>query len=187
MGPTQLIKIHSITTAWFVMFLYDVLASLPQFMVLIIPVLFLLTGILVHYYPDFKPASYWQAALWIPVLAWLIFAAYVLAYGLLADALPDKYIFLIKPYLTLSGLFSIILVSTVFSLFAYTLFVNRAVYVNLFAGLLAALFSLAIAGTDTAVFIVEAALLLVCLCSATLIVQRLPKSQSSRPVKRSAT
>jgi len=168
-------KSYFVTIIWLVLFLYDVFAGLPGAFVYILPVLFVISGLLAYFRKNLRPEHPIELIAWVAILGWLIFVTAGLLVEVLAPFMPQSSLFIYKPYLSWLGLASILVITVLFSIFGYAVFASRALYINLFAALLAGSLNMLLYGFEQTIFLTEAVLLVVLLCLATATIHFLAK------------
>jgi len=168
-------KSYFITIIWLVLFFYDVFAGLHGVFVYILPALFVITGLLGYFNRSLRPEHPIVLIAWVAILGWLIFVASGLLVEVLAPFMPQSSLFIYKPYLSWLGLASILVITVLFSIFGYAVFASRALYINLFAALVAGSLNLLLYGFGQTIFLAEAGLLVVLLCLATATIHFLAK------------
>jgi len=164
-------KHYLMTAFWAGVFLFDIIIGLHESLYIVLLILFIATGVLTTLYKSFRPAHIAEFIVWMPVLGGFIFIASGLSTEFLPSLMSQMPFFVYKPYLSWGGLASILVISFIFSLFSYSVFQTKAIYMNFLASVLAVSFSLLIAGSEHAIYLIEAAALVVVLCLATWAIQ----------------
>lgn len=173
-------KHYLVTAFWAGVFLFDITIGLHESFYIVLLILFIATGVLTFLYKSFRPVHIAEFIAWVPVLGGFIFIASGLSTEFLPSFMSQMPVFVYKPYLSWTGLVSIVIISFIFSLFSYSVFHIKAIYMNFPASILVASSSLIILGTKHVVYIIEPAALVIVLCLATLAIQFLMSRLSAR-------
>ncbi|HED35874.1 MAG TPA: hypothetical protein ENJ08_16895 [Gammaproteobacteria bacterium] len=173
-------KHYLVIALWVGLFLFDITIGLHLSFNIVLLILFIATGVLTSLYKSFRPVHLIEFIVWVPVSGWLILLTYGLSIELLPSLMPQTPFFVYRPYLSWAGFASILVVSFIFSLFGYSVFQTKAIYMNFTAGILAASLIIVISDTKHAIYLTEPAALVIVLCLATCAIQRLVSRLSGR-------
>lgn len=173
-------KHYLVTAFWAGVFLFDITIGLHESFYIVLLILFIATGVLTFLYKSFRPVHIAEFIAWVPVLGGFIFIASGLSTEFFPSFMSQMPVFVYKPYLSWAGFASILAVSFLFSLFGYSVFQTKAIYMNFTAGILAASLIMVISGTKHAIYLTEPAALVIVLCLATLAIQFLMSRLSGR-------
>ena len=168
-------KSDLLSLIWFALFAFDITYGLHTSFSFIIPIIFIVTAVLIHLNPIYRPISLLSYFIWVLVIGWLIFITLGMSVEFLSPIISQSSLYVIKPYISWVGLLSILIISVLFSLFSFVLFNKKAIYINLISGSLAGSLSLIIYGTKNSIFLVESIALVTLLFLATYVLKHLTR------------
>lgn len=166
-------KHYLVTILWAGLLLFDIVIGLQPWFYIILSILFIATGVITYLYKSFRPTHTVELMAWVFIVGWLIIIVLGASIEFLYPLISKMPFFVYKHYFSWQGVISILVVSFVFSLFSYQVFQIKAIYVNFFAGILAALFRLLITGTEDILYLIESVTLVIVLCLVTYAIQLL--------------